>query len=449
MSKVWKYIGVTIIFLFVLFAVFEWKFYNYESKTPVKKVMPIPELYKRVLIFAPHPDDETLGASGIIQNAIKYGGKVKVVIMTNGDSFTYAVTKNYNISNPKPVNFLHLGYDRQKESINALKYLGVDRKNIIFLGYPDKGLSILWGSHWNIPYKSFGTKVTHSPYDNSFTKNVLYEGKNVVNDLKKIIEEYNPTLLVFPQPNEVHPDHWATNSFVKYTLNILNKNNLPQYLYIVHRNDWPLPFGKHTELNLNPPANLLNTGTEWYLYPLDKKQINKKGTATMMYKTQTKVMKDFLLAFDRKTELYGFYPDGLIKKFKENYNMDDYKVIIDPARDNIRDYKSSNADITDVYAYMKNNNLQISIKCREKASPIYTYNFYGILFKNHKEIGRIITRVTNGKIVGSNGNVNIKNGLVEISIPINKDFDNIYISASSVFNRLLIDKTAWRMLKKS
>lgn len=448
MNKKMKYIAIITLILFVAFAGLELKTYNYESKTPVKKLYPTPQIYQRVLVFAPHPDDETLASAGLIQDTMRYGGEVKVVIITNGDSFKRAVIENYDIPFPTPHDFLRLGYDRQKETFSALKYLGVKGKNIIFLGYPDKGLAPLWWKYWNVPYKSFGTKTAISPYDNSYTLKVEYKGENIIKDLTKIIKEYDPTLIVYPHPNDLHPDHWATNSFVKYTLYLLKKENLPQFLYIVHRTDWPLPFGKHPQLNLNPPQNLLKTGTEWHLYPLAKTDIDKKGEAIMMYKTQIKVMKDFLLAFDRKTELYGFYEYGILKKYNKNRKFDDYKVIIDPEYDNFRDYENGSVDITGVYAYMQNNNLHVAIKCRQPAKPLYEYNLYGILFKGHKEITRINVKVTNGKLVNRKGDVNIRNRIVHITIPVNIDFDAIYLCATTTSNKYLIDKTAWRLLKK-
>ena len=39
----------------------------------------------RVLIVAPHPDDEALGAGGLIQSAVDSGADVKVVYLTHGD----------------------------------------------------------------------------------------------------------------------------------------------------------------------------------------------------------------------------------------------------------------------------------------------------------------------------------------------------------------------------
>jgi hypothetical protein len=46
----------------------------------------------RLLVVAPHPDDETLGAGGLIQRVRHAGGAVKVVFMTNGDGYPVGVT---------------------------------------------------------------------------------------------------------------------------------------------------------------------------------------------------------------------------------------------------------------------------------------------------------------------------------------------------------------------
>ena len=40
---------------------------------------------ERIIIFAPHPDDEILGCAGLIQKVLKKKGKVWIVYLTNGD----------------------------------------------------------------------------------------------------------------------------------------------------------------------------------------------------------------------------------------------------------------------------------------------------------------------------------------------------------------------------
>ena len=45
----------------------------------------------RLLVISPHPDDETLGAAGLIRRVVASGGAVRVVWMTSGDGFPEGV----------------------------------------------------------------------------------------------------------------------------------------------------------------------------------------------------------------------------------------------------------------------------------------------------------------------------------------------------------------------
>src|SRR6478609_2017631 len=47
----------------------------------------------RLLVISPHPDDETLGAAGLIQRVRARGGAVRVVLMTSGDGFPEGVER--------------------------------------------------------------------------------------------------------------------------------------------------------------------------------------------------------------------------------------------------------------------------------------------------------------------------------------------------------------------
>ena len=40
----------------------------------------------RVLVLAPHPDDESLACGGIIQRALARGARVRIVFLTYGDN---------------------------------------------------------------------------------------------------------------------------------------------------------------------------------------------------------------------------------------------------------------------------------------------------------------------------------------------------------------------------
>ena len=40
----------------------------------------------RILILAPHPDDESLGTGGLIQQALAAGAALRVLFITDGDN---------------------------------------------------------------------------------------------------------------------------------------------------------------------------------------------------------------------------------------------------------------------------------------------------------------------------------------------------------------------------
>jgi LmbE family N-acetylglucosaminyl deacetylase len=79
------------------------------------------------LVIAPHPDDETLGAGGLIAALRQRGVAVNVVAVTDGES-AYG-------------NDASLGLLRREEQENALQLLGVERKAISRFCLPDSNVS--------------------------------------------------------------------------------------------------------------------------------------------------------------------------------------------------------------------------------------------------------------------------------------------------------------------
>ena len=79
-----------------------------------------------MLVVAPHPDDETLGAGGLIVAQRSRGTEVTVVAVTDGE-MAYADAPG-------------LGQLRQKEQENALAILGVQADDIVRLRLQDSSL---------------------------------------------------------------------------------------------------------------------------------------------------------------------------------------------------------------------------------------------------------------------------------------------------------------------
>ena len=93
----------------------------------------IPEIQTgdRVLILAPHPDDEAIAACGIIQKSLKANAKVKVAYLTNGDAnqLSFIIFEKKLVAFPKQ--FVYSGELRRKESIAGMKSLGLNENDLV------------------------------------------------------------------------------------------------------------------------------------------------------------------------------------------------------------------------------------------------------------------------------------------------------------------------------
>ena len=359
---------------------------------------------EKVIVFAPHNDDEVLGAGGFIKRTLENGGKVKVILLTNGDGFKTAVQFDCFNFKPKPKDYIKFAYQRQKESISALEKLGLLENDIVFLGYPDGGMRALWEKYWNKtnPYTSKSTQSNKAPYNNSFTKGSSYCGENVVSDISTIIEEYRPTDLVYPHPNDRHPDHWATNAFVKYTLTILNYKPKKELLYLVHRGEWPTQMKREPNMYLVPPLKLIGTGTKWYAFDLNSDDISKKTKSIHAYKTQIKILKRLLTAFERRNELFGRYDNFKIpfsnSNSKKFITHNSNKIIIDPLKDKLNLKISKGAGIYAVYIERNaDNSLNIAGEMNDEIEENTKYGF-NMIFFNDKCVSRLNLEVKNRKI---------------------------------------------------
>jgi len=79
-------------------------------------VFPVPVRNQRLLVFAPHPDDETLGAAGLMRQARLRGDDVRVVILTNGDAFRISAAQEFREVVVSSQDFVRYAYLRQGEA---------------------------------------------------------------------------------------------------------------------------------------------------------------------------------------------------------------------------------------------------------------------------------------------------------------------------------------------
>src|SRR5690242_2156586 len=98
----------------------------------------------RILVLSPHPDDEVIGAGGVIQEAIGRGLPLRVVFLTNGDNNEWSFMVYRRRPELLPGEARQMGVMRQGEARSAAAELGVPPESLTFLGYPDFGTLHIW-----------------------------------------------------------------------------------------------------------------------------------------------------------------------------------------------------------------------------------------------------------------------------------------------------------------
>ena len=160
----------------------------------------------RLLVIAPHPDDESLATGGLIQRAVKLHADVRVLFISDGDNNPWPqrfLERRWRIGAPGRQRW---GARRRAEAIAALRILGVPESSVVFLGWPDQGT----------------------------TAALLHAREESIAILTREIESCSPTVIAVPSPHDVHPDH---NSLaVQLQLAIARTACQPRQLrYFVHR----------------------------------------------------------------------------------------------------------------------------------------------------------------------------------------------------------------------
>jgi LmbE family N-acetylglucosaminyl deacetylase len=144
----------------------------------------------RLLVVAPHPDDETLACGVLIQQVLAAGGAVRVLLLTDGDD------------NPWPQRWLERrwrvgaadrrrwGQRRRDEAVRAVARLGLPASALQPLGWPDLGL----------------------------TARLRDDRPAALATLAAAAEAFGPTLIAVPALGDHHPDHGAAHVLCRLAL---------------------------------------------------------------------------------------------------------------------------------------------------------------------------------------------------------------------------------------
>ncbi|HXS03465.1 MAG TPA: PIG-L family deacetylase [Rhodanobacter sp.] len=161
--------------------------------------------HTRLLVVAPHPDDETIATGLLIQQVCAAGGEVRILLLTAGDN------------NPWPQRWLERRLrigppDRQRwaqrrcaEMRQAIERLGLSPSSLRSLGWPDLGIP-------NVLLQSTG---------------------NALAAIRREIDPFTPDLIALPSLLDRHPDHGAAHVLVRLAL--AGQAAPPAlYTYLVH-----------------------------------------------------------------------------------------------------------------------------------------------------------------------------------------------------------------------
>ena len=284
-----------LIWLFAIWGFFAFGFGSllgwFWSSKPVLSKFPDILSSDRILVISPHIDDEILSSGGLMQEALAKGAQVEIVYLTNGDNNYLSIIKTNKNFKQTPNDFIALGEKRMAEGQAATQVLGISSSSLIFLGYPDNGLKYLFSKNFFIPYTHKALELNYNPYSNTYRKAQLYTGINLYNDLKTIIDEFHPTIIIVPHPRDMNPDHEAAFQFVKSVLEGENKK-VQLYGYLVHYRNYPPEKGLHLNKFLYPPSRLFSK-EGWYSLNLTEEEEQKK-----------------LEALKKNQSQFYFYPTG-------------------------------------------------------------------------------------------------------------------------------------------
>jgi LmbE family N-acetylglucosaminyl deacetylase len=157
----------------------------------------------RIAIIAPHPEDATFGAGGLLQAALAAGAEVRVIYATDGEKDSWLRRASERCLCLCRAKRAEWGERRREEALAALECLGVSRESADFLGYEDQTLTDL----------------------------LLRGGEEKLHELAARINDWGPTLLVLPSLYDVHPDHSALAVLVH--LACLRSGSLQSYLSVM------------------------------------------------------------------------------------------------------------------------------------------------------------------------------------------------------------------------
>jgi LmbE family N-acetylglucosaminyl deacetylase len=257
---------------------------------------------ERILIVAPHVDDEAISAGGYAIDAIANGAEVWVVYLTAGDCSKVAARLVNKRLTPTAASYLNVGKARIREAQQAMELIGVPHDHFFILGYPDRGLDAILTNRTAV-VRSLGTGQTAVPYEEALSPGADYTFNNLLRDLQHVVDLADPTIVIAPVAFDRHSDHRAA---AELTDMALTQSDAQRYGYLVHTRLIPTALVSTPQRALLPPSRMQQFS--WTTYSLSESVRQMKTTLLMTYKSQRPYVFILRNAFVRQNELFYIYP---------------------------------------------------------------------------------------------------------------------------------------------
>ena len=144
----------------------------------------------RLMLIAPHPDDEALACGIILQRAVRADAPIRVVYATDGDDNPWpqrVLERKWRLN---AADRKRWGKLRRAEALGALRILGVSASSVRFLALPDQGLTDL----------------------------LKCDCRSALERFRTVIRNWSPTHLLVPSIADTHPDHSALAVMLRLVL---------------------------------------------------------------------------------------------------------------------------------------------------------------------------------------------------------------------------------------
>ena len=277
---------------------------NHRALARTLPLMPDLTADDRVLVIAPHPDDEILGCGGILARAAARGIAARVAFVTNGDgSRTGQLFKTLREPLARDNDLFSIAQHRQVEALGALANIGLSEADAAFLGFPDGGLTAITQMQDDEIYWAPTTRRNHVAYPRAYHRGARHQREVLLDLTAQIIGEFAPTLILTGHYLDTHPDHAATYPLALDALKRAGLKAPPRIgQYLVHYGIWPVPNGLHRDEPIAPPAALFKR--DWQTFALSPAEIDAKEAALECYDSQLVSLPRYLRAFVRRNEIF-------------------------------------------------------------------------------------------------------------------------------------------------